>query len=186
MENKWVRFNEDIHPLEKQCQISGKFGQCPFLIEEGGRYCPRHKGRGAYQDKQTASRNYNLTKFQARVEHFADSRGVKNLREEIGILRLTLEEVMNQCKDETDLVLQSQRISEIILRIEKLVTSCHKLEESTGYLIDKATLLRLAARMVTIMEEFVTDPEARAKISIALVREIEANNDDQFGENLPQ
>ena len=141
-----------------RCQASGLNGQCPFASEEGQEYCPRHSSKKTKfdQDKR-AVRNYRLGQYQARVDEFADNDKIKSLREEIGILRMTLEQIVGSCKSNTELIIYSGRISDIVVRIEKLVSSCHRLEVASGELLDKqkqfllrqvlSILLRIILRM---------------------------------------
>lgn len=141
-----------------RCQAMVATGQCPYLAEEGKQNCAMHLGMGKYTEKEKEIRNYRLAKWQARVNEFADNEKVKSLREEIGIARMMLEEIIGRCQDSSDLVLFTPRISEMITRIEKLVVSCHRLEEKTGMLMDKSGAIHLAGTIVDIVGKYVTEP----------------------------
>jgi len=139
-----------------RCQGVGQGGQCPFKAEEGSKFCLRHGGNKAEGSRNKAIvRNYRLTEWRARVFEFADNDQIKSLREEIGILRMTLEAVLNACRSNTDLLIQSNRINMLTDKVERLVVSCHKLEERTGALLDKQAILSLADQLVTIIGECV-------------------------------
>ena len=58
---------------------------------------------------------------------------------------MILEEVLNKCKDSKDLILKSSVISDLVVKVEKLVSSCHKMEGSMGQLLDKSAILQFAA-----------------------------------------
>lgn len=103
---------------------------------------------------------YDLAMWQSRVEEFSDHDEVKTLRSEIGVLRLLLENTLIKCKNQTDLLLYSAKISELVGKIEKLVMSCNRLEASTGMLLDKSAALHLASQMVEIIGNYVDDAEA--------------------------
>lgn len=174
-DNKFVRWDEDTDPPQEQCQGTVASGQCPYKKEPGIDYCPRCKGAISGHQKRAAVRNYQLTKFQAKMEQKADSSAVKSLREEIGILRMTLETVINRCQDESELLMSSNKIENLVVKIEKLVTSCHRLEKSSNFLIDKTTILKLATAIIDIVTEEVNDADAVDKIGSRIIEEVLAS-----------
>jgi len=159
VENKFVRWNEKLHHPRERCEgTSQQFGQCPFCKIEGSSYCSRHGGFLIEQKRQKDSlRNYRLTKWKARVGTFADSDGIKSLREEIGILRMIIEEMLNKCVDATDLLLYSTRMADLVMKVEKLVVSCDKMEGKMGLLLSRSSVLQLAAEYVEIINKHITD-----------------------------
>ena len=167
IENKFERCEPDD---PNRCQASGKEGQCPYKAEEKPdgmgffQHCPRHNASRKREFEDKRMRNYRLGKFQAWMEEFADNDQVKSLREEVGITRMLLEEVVNGCNTPVDFVMSSNRVSDLVMKIEKLVSSCHRLEQSTGMLLDKAAIQRLADAIVTIVSTHV-DAETTAKIA---------------------
>ena len=171
-ENKFVRWDVKIHHPSERCEgTSQATGQCPFNKVEGSKYCMRHGGAMvAVNKKKEDSRNYNLGKWQARVGELADHDGIRSLREDIGILRIVMETMLNQCKDGTDLLLYSSRISDLVMKIEKLVTSCDKLEGKMGLLISKESVLQLASVFVQIIADHVDDPEVIDVISMKMMQ----------------
>lgn len=167
VEHKLIRCAEDD---PNRCQAVGKFEQCPYAAVEGETLCYRHNyAHIASVQAATNLRNYRLGKWQERINEFADNEKVKSLREEIGIARIMLEEIILRCKDSSDLILFTPRISELIVKIEKLVVSCHRLEEKTGILMDKAGAIQLAGSIVEIVSKFVIDPDDRDKIADQII-----------------
>lgn len=150
----------------RRCQARVQQGQCPFLSVEGTSSCPMHGGvgaDGAHEEK--SKRIYRLTKYRARVGELADHDQIKSLREEIGVLRMMLEEIINRCKDDSDLLIYSSKISDLVMKVEKLVSSCHRLELSTGALLDKAAVLQLASAVVEIISRHVDDQDLVSDIA---------------------
>ena len=143
---------------------------CTFCICHGG-------GSQANANEQISKSNYQLTKWQAKLQRQRDSAGIKNLRDEIGILRMILEETLNQCGSEKDLILYSARISDLVSKVEKLVASCHKLEGSMGNLLDKGKILNFATQVVNIIGEVFDDPE-RIDLAADRILSILTNNTD--------
>jgi len=171
-ENKFQRWDERVHHPNERCEgTSQGTGQCPYCKIEGSNYCIRHGGHNVLvTQKKEGLRNYRLTKWKARVGEFADSQGIKSLREEIGILRVVLEEMLNQCSDATDLLLYSTRMASLVMQIEKLVVSCDKMEGKMGLLLSKDSVLQLASEYVEIINKHVGDTQVIDVISMEMMQ----------------
>lgn len=155
-----------------RCQaVIPSTGQCMEMAETGD-YCRKHAGASQYRADKNEVRNYRLGKFQARVEQFADSDKIKSLREEIGLVRMIIEEVVNRCNNSTELILMSGKISSLITQAEKLVNSCHRLEQSTGLLLDKTAILQLAGLIIEIINAHVHDEAVMQDISDKIITAI--------------
>ena len=148
----------------QRCQaMAGSQGQCmnKAAKADDGSYsdfCLAHGGnQHIKKQNQDAIRNYQLNKFKSQLNRHAGSSSLKSLRDEIAILRMIMEERLNLCRDESDLVLNSGAISDLVLKIDKLVTSCHKLEGSMGQLLDKSSMLQFASEIIDIVGNSVTN-----------------------------
>lgn len=147
----------------ERCQAMMGNKQCCYKgmkLSNGTRAscCEMHGGARDQKIVESESlRNYRLTKFQAKLERHADSGGLKNLREEVAILRVIMEEKLNMCNDTNDLLLHAGMISDLVLKIEKVVASCHKLEGAMGQLLDKQAILQFAGEMIAIISDEIKD-----------------------------
>lgn len=167
-ENVFDRFDEKIDDPYDRCEgVSQSLGACPFKKINNSNFCARHGGNSRLDAvKAEKVRNYRLRKWQSRVTEFADNEQIKSLREEVGILRMILEEMLGQCQDSTDLMLYSARMSSLVLNIEKLVVSCDKLENRMGLLLNKSSILQLAGQFIETINITLTAPEfANGKVS---------------------
>lgn len=154
-DNKFVRAAPDD---PNRCKGSMRDGQCPWISVPGGEVCIVHGGNKVLKKQEVErTRLYNLAKYQVQLDKHVDHDQAKSLREEIGILRILLEGIMNQCQDQTDLLLYSNKISDLAVKIEKLVSSCHRLEASTGMLLDKHAALKIATQVVGIIGMHIDD-----------------------------
>lgn len=145
-------------------------GQCTNARIEGSNFCIRHGGHSVERAATTEGlRNYRLTRWRERVNQFADNPQAKSLREEIGITRLQLENLLNRCQDENDLLMYSNQIEKLVNQIEKLVTSCQKLEEKTGSLVDKTQLMVMSDSIVKILADFITNPDDLDMIGMRII-----------------
>lgn len=154
-----------------RCQaVAGGSGQCNNVKVPGCEVCIIHGGWHQQQENlENEKRNYRLTRFRARVNQFADHAQVKSLREEVGIARLQLEELMNTCKDSTDLLMYSERIAKLVAQIQGLVLSCQRLEEKSGNLLDKTQLFVICEGIVKIIGDHVADPDTLDIISTKIM-----------------
>jgi hypothetical protein len=152
--------------LERWKHTDGINARCDFNLNDGQRCgnkaapgvsrCPLHganKQQAAQENR--SKRQYRLAKFQQRVNEFADHDRLKYLNEEIGILRLLLEERLNACEDSHSMILQSGPITDLVVKIEKLVASCHKLESQLGGLLSKAQIKNIAANCMQAVADAV-------------------------------
>ena len=159
-----------------RCQGLSHHGQCPNIAVPGSKYCRVHAGAACSPAKQ-AAHNYQLTVFQARMERMADSDIIKSLRDEIGLLRMILETQLNRCKDDTDLLLSSQTIGDLIMKIERLVISSSKLDRELGRVVDRQAILSFATQVISIIADNV-DADLTAKIATAILAAIETGPND--------
>jgi len=152
-----------------RCQATGQHGQCPYLAIPDFSFCQRHVGVSVAADAKRRSNQYRLQIWQKRLDEFAESDNVKSLRDEIGILRILMEEILNKCTDSNQLLIYSSKISDLAIKIEKLVTSCHRLEARMGMLLDKSAALSLAGQIVDIIGQHVSDPDTIDSISSGII-----------------
>lgn len=171
IDKKLVRCEADD---PNRCQSTGKTGQCPYLAMEGFPYCARHGGRMPSTREKQEVKQYRLQIWQQRLDEFTESDKVKSLRDEIGILRIIMENILNQCMDSGDLLRYSSKISELAAKIEKLVVSCNRLERSMGMMLDKTAALNLASQIVEIIGAHVNDPETIDAISGEIITALAA------------
>lgn len=166
MDNKFNRWNDVKHHPNERCIATVKSGQCPYCKEGNTDYCPMHgANKSILKANGEIQRNYRLGRWKERIGELADNDQIKSLREEIGILRMLMEEILNKCEDSTDLLMASHRIADVAMKIEKLVVSCDKLESRMGQLLSKRAIIQLAGEYVQIINTFVTDPETIEQIS---------------------
>lgn len=168
VDNKFQRVEPDD---PRRCQASTKIGQCPYKAAEGAKNCSMHQGTRGIEEKKS-QKMYRLAKWGDRMSQFADDPQVKSLREEIGILRIVLEETVNMCQEPAQILLYASKITDTVVKIEKLVASCHRLEASTGMLLDKSAALHLAGVIVEIIGRNVPDEQIVDDISTEIVTAI--------------
>ena len=172
------RFDPMTGAVYKQCAAMLPTGaQCHNETVANGNNCLSHGGNKQLQAaKSLELRNYRLTQFRAQMQRLSGSDHIKSLRDEIGILRLVMESLINQCPDLPALVMQSAQIGNLTTQIERLVASCHKIEGSTGELLDKQILIKFTDSVISIISDEVKDPETVKRIAQAIL-EVMAEKD---------
>lgn len=172
-EHVWDRCEPDD---PKRCQaVRHNAGQCINRAVEGSQYCPVHGGNKAVELAAAQNlRSYRLVKYKARHDQFTTDPGIKSLREEIGILRILVEERMNLCQTDTDLLLHSAPLSDLIMKVEKLVSSCNRLEGQLGVMLDKTQALQFATEVIDIIGRYVENEETLSQIADEIIGSIKA------------
>ncbi len=163
-ENEWKRVPLE-HPRRCKGMLHGG-GPCLNMAMEDSDYCPAHGGnKGAEAAEKKRIRNYRLAKFHARLEELGSSDEITSLKDEVAILRMLIEERINNCKDAHDLILVSGPLSDLILKVEKVVTSCHRLDSHLGQLLDKGKILQFAQVIIEIIGRYIDDEDIIENIS---------------------
>lgn len=157
----------------ERCERMHVQGQCSYKRIPGSPFCAQHtSGQAHAAHEKTAARHYLAAQWRAQVGTFADDDKIKSLRTEIGILRLLLQKTMERCRSDNDLLMRSSSIGELILKIEKLVVSCHKLDTNLGETLDKGQLSLFGNTIIAIVSEFINDPQVLGKFAERLVKAI--------------
>lgn len=119
---------------------------------------------------------YNLQQWRSKMDALQNSPKSKSLSEEVSILRMTFEATVDKCKDAEDLFMMSSTIGDLALKIEKVVKSCHTLEQSSGQLMDKSKAIAFAGEVVEIVNRtvnnLIVDVDLREKIVDVISQEI--------------
>jgi hypothetical protein len=161
-------------PGENQCEHVNATGQCPLAAVEGGNRCRAHGGNKQENSiKAKELRNYRLARFNSRISEMGNSNYLLNLKDEVGVLRYILEERLNACQTAQDLILQAGPLTDLIMKIDKVVTSCGRLELKLGNFLDRAKVTNLAQVMVQIITKYIEDEAAIEAISEELLEALE-------------
>jgi len=169
MANDYTRVEDDS---PERCQGMFKKSQCNMRKAKGSNYCIIHGGNIQHEIEKKNDKMYRLAKWRDRMSNFAEDTNIKSLREEIGILRILMEETVNMCEDSQSLLMYSSKISDLAMKLEKLVSSCHRLEASTGMLLDKAAAIQIASTIVKIISAHITDDDIIDSISNEIISAI--------------
>lgn len=135
-----------------RCQATTRRGQCIKLAVEGKIYCDYHLRDQDIEDKQSL-RAYMLTDpvTAGAAGRHSQVEELKSLREEIALARAMIERRLNLVENNADFLQACGTVNTYLLTLERLVTSCHKLEVNLGTLLSKGAILVIAQEVVGIL-----------------------------------
>lgn len=139
-----------------QCQAIGGTGQCPFEKIEGTDYCARHQGNNK-GNQRAESRKYMFAKWEQKFGAKADHPNIHSLNEEIAVLQMTLETRINNCKDDTELLMYSGQITNLVEKIAVVNEKWHKIKMQTNAVMDKQQALQFITALSEIIDEELGD-----------------------------
>ena len=156
-----------------RCQHSGKLGQCTnetvIVNSSSGKrskYCAIHFGN---RDKSIAEkrelRNYRIELFHERISELSYGDQLKHIGDEIAILRMIIESILQKCKTPTDLFIHGNRISDLTMKVNTLVTSLVKIEEKTANYLDQDNLQDFVQKVIITITNNVNDSNTIEKIA---------------------
>ena len=132
--------------------------------------CPKHGGNLALKQlEKKIVHSYRLKEWAQRLDEFAEDEQVKTLRGEIGVLRLVLEQTLNKCETNTELILYSSKISDLVTKIEKTVVSADKLEQRLGLVMDRTQALMFVGNIINILQKHIQDPAKIEAVSNEMI-----------------
>jgi hypothetical protein len=173
------------HPDQCETIRQGLGIQCNFKKVEGRRTCIMHGGNLGDAPARVKSLNsYRLGKYQKRMEDFAGASNLRSVDEEIGILRMVLEEVFLQCESDVDLLLYSQKIGDLVRDITKCVQVADKLATKSGMLIGRVEAMAIAEKVVNILPKYISDETILLKIAEELADAFLTKVEGSDGSNL--
>lgn len=157
---------------DRKCQASSPAMPCRHVAVDGTDYCPRHGGtRIRRRQADQRLKMYHLQQWKKRVDEFSGQPDIKNLHEEIGIIRMMLEETLNQCDDANTLLQHAGRITSMVDKVQTLVATVDKMDARAA--LAPEILSRLAAEWVQIICIYVTDEKQLEELSGRLTASLE-------------
>jgi len=135
-----------------QCIYTTNSSQCNNLTIDPSGYCSTHKRTRKGVKKE---RNYLLNNpvLNSSIQRQDTLNELKSLREEIMLARALVETRLNLAETDAELVASMPLIQSYIVTIEKLVSTCQRMEVSIGELLSKASLLTIAQEIVSVLNE---------------------------------
>jgi hypothetical protein len=134
---------------DRKCNYVSQNTPCPYIPLKNSDKCILH----GYNLPHKEIKLYRIGRYEHRVKELAEHNAAKTLRQEIGVARMLLEEVLVKCQDSHDLLQYSTKIISMTKTIGELVVSCTRLEDRLGLVLDKNALINLAEQLSQILSE---------------------------------
>ncbi len=139
----------------QRCQSVTASAQCPKRSIAGSDFCVAHAHIGQAELHERRVRHYLLSNpdLQARLNRQAGIEEVRTLREEIYLARVMVETRLDLVEegDRGDMLAAFSNVNTYLQTIEKLVSSCHRMEISLGSLLSKASVFTIGQEIVSIL-----------------------------------
>lgn len=135
-----------------RCVASTQWGQCQHKAIEDYDKCAYHLQNRNIEDAMSL-KAYLLTnpEIAGPAGRHSQVEELKSLREEIALCRSIVERRLNMIESNADFLNAISTVNSLFITLEKLISSCHRLEVNLGNLLSKAALLDLAKEMVEIL-----------------------------------
>ena len=141
----------------QRCQSVLAEGQCPHLSIEGSDFCAVHAKVSKADVHKQRVQHYLLSnpELQTRLNRQASVEEVRSLREEIHLARVMVETRLDLIEDgdRGGMLAAFSNVNTYLQTIEKLVSSCHRMEVSLGTLLSKASIFALGQEIVSILAD---------------------------------
>lgn len=149
------------------CQRQTPTGNCDYQAVPGGLYCALHGGSGgAAAEERRELRNFKLNSaFAGRAKELGNSPAIKNLTDEIALMRTALEVIFNSIKSEHEMLVYSDKIEKLTKGIQNLIESLQKMQEKNKELMSRDRVMQIFDDLMTKIVERVSDPDVIAHLA---------------------
>jgi hypothetical protein len=147
------------HP--RVCQGNTGTGPCCYEAMPGASFCGLHGGGNAAAGQARKElRNYKLNSIYAeRTQELGSSPNIKNLSDEIALLRVSLEVIFNSIKSENEMLLYVDKIEKLTKGIQGLLETLQRLQEKNKELLGRDTVVQIFDALMEKICERVQDPD---------------------------
>jgi hypothetical protein len=165
--------SETIHkgkPGDHLCVATTANGPCTNKAPMQGGLCAAHGGPQQKMSLEKESIYGRLSaQYKERIRKMTDHTDHFSLNEEVGILRILLENTLESVQaDPKALLRMTGPVSELITRIEKLVLSAMRAEKYIGGLLSRDQAGRMLQEAVDVIAEEISDPIVLERIATRL------------------
>ena len=132
----------------RRCKFSYPHEQCWREAEYGSEFCLAHGGKSTEQAENKRLMQLAEVDNRRRLMELSTHDGVKSLREAVGLTYMLIEKQVNS---DPTLLSCCGSVNNLLLTLGRLTKECHALEQSTGELLSKEAVFRLAQSMCEIV-----------------------------------
>lgn len=165
--------SETIHkgqPGDHLCVATTAKGPCFNKVDYPGGLCAAHGGnrQKLALEKESIYSRLNA-QYKERIKQMTDHTGHYSLKEEVGVLRILLENLLESVQsDPSKLLRMTGPAADLITKIEKLVLSSLRAERYIGGLLSRDQAGRMLQEAVDVIAEEIEDVEILERIAARL------------------
>jgi len=161
-----INLNTEIICAKENCTkfaYKSKKGESPYCAAHGGNVVD-------INSKKAEARAYYKTKWNAKIDEKTKLPNTKSLAEELGILRVLMEERLNQCADAYELNMEAHSIQQLALNIERIVTSIHGMDLRVA--ITEENIKAIIDVIAIVLSDNIKDKELLESINTGITNGI--------------
>lgn len=143
------------------CEANNANGQCEYRRVSGSRNCPVHAGGAAVggQEKRELTNLRLNSLYGNRAKELSGKGSVKNLTDEIALMRVALETIFNMIESANDMFIHVDKIDKLTSGIMKLIESWQKIQEKNKELLGRETVMAIFDQLIEAIVLRVKDPD---------------------------
>lgn len=134
-----------------RCKGSSALGQCLNVAADGSEYCLAHNGVDRGPARRLRKYLLASAEDQGLLARYADDDELKSLREEIALVRMMMQNTLSAAQSDVDKINAYSKVNTFLLTLERLMKTCHTLEQSLGQLVGKPALIDLGRQLCQIV-----------------------------------
>lgn len=150
------------HP--DRCTEITSMGQCTNYAQEGDSRCAMHNRKIGSVKRKKRIHDLYVNMFQQDIKNFSDA-GSTNLRAEISILRMLLQNLLSTCNSKQDLILNMGPLTAITAKISDLAATMDRIAMNSGNLLDEDDIIQLGNEIIQTIATRVTDKKVLALLA---------------------
>lgn len=138
----------------------GRTGQCTMQAVPNSKYCPSHGGNSAIiANREKAKFEYRAGVWSARIKEASESDNIKDMRKEVGVLKMLIEERLCSASNVSELLIQAGPVGDLTVKMQKLVKQITEYDIACGNTLDKQQLIQFAESFVAIAAKYIKDED---------------------------
>ena len=143
-------------PTKGQCHREAAIVDgVPVKNHQGEYRCPLHGSAVITSNNRKAANNLRLSRYHTRLHEKGGGDAIKDLRDEVGVLRILLEDLVNA--PTFNVLLMYRQVSDLVVKIQGCVGAMHKIEKESNELLAKDDVLEFAGEIMLILNDELKD-----------------------------
>lgn len=154
IDEKYIPQRCDLNDPNR-CKADASEGQCTFLAVPGEEYCSIHCRSQNLDIEKKNLYDFQLTQVGHRIKEFKNHPDSKKLTTELGLIRLLLEQTVNQCEKSYDLVVKVPEIMALVEKIRIVQQANIGIEQKLGDLLSIEQVTEISQLLYDVVTKHI-------------------------------